>query len=254
MNEGFRGKIAIVTGAGGGIGLAVAQELARLGSIVEAVDVKVPRDAALPGNVAFTRLDLRDPDQVAERISVIGGRHGRIDHLVNCAGVCLFEQDGSVLETNASVFDLTFDVNLNGMIRVVRAVVPFMRAAGGGAMVHIASVVGLRNMENIQAGGPADAYQLSKAAVVSLSRSLAMQLAPERIRSNTICPGSIATPMTAGIYAQEARVTAMSARTPLGRIGQPEDVAGAVAFLLSDRASFITGIDLPVDGGLLAKL
>lgn len=121
-------------------------------------------------------------------------------------------------------------------------------------MVHIASVVGLRNMENIQAGGPADAYQLSKAAVVSLSRSLAMQLAPERIRSNTICPGAVATPMTAEIYAQEARVAAMSARTPLGRIGQPQDVASAVAFLLSDRASFITGIDLPVDGGILAKL
>jgi NAD(P)-dependent dehydrogenase (short-subunit alcohol dehydrogenase family) len=191
---------------------------------------------------------------VAGWVNGIGERHGRIDQLVNCAGVCLFEQDGSVLETDPSVFDLTFDVNLSGAIRVIRAVVPHMRAAGGGSMVHIASVVGLRNMENIQAGGPADAYQLSKAAVVSLSRSLAMQLAPERIRSNTICPGAVATPMTAEIYAQEARVAAMSARTPLGRIGQPQDVASAVAFLLSDRASFITGIDLPVDGGILAKL
>jgi NAD(P)-dependent dehydrogenase (short-subunit alcohol dehydrogenase family) len=109
-------------------------------------------------------------------------------------------------------------------------------------------------MENIIAGGPADAYQVSKAAVVSLSRSLAMQLAPWNIRSNTVCPGSVVTPMTADIYADDARVAAMQARTPIGRIGRPADVAAAVAFLLSDDASFVTGIDLPVDGGLMAKL
>ncbi len=253
MDDEFKNKVAVVTGAGGGIGLAVALELSRLGAHVAAADIKAPV-AALPDTISFTPVDLRNADQVAGWVNGIGEQHGRIDQLVNCAGVCLFEQDGSVLETDPSVFDLTFDVNLSGAIRVIRAVVPHMRAAGGGSMVHIASVVGLRNMENIQAGGPADAYQLSKAAVVSLSRSLAMQLAPERIRSNTICPGAVATPMTAEIYAQEARVAAMSARTPLGRIGQPQDVASAVAFLLSDRASFITGIDLPVDGGILAKL
>lgn len=253
MDDEFKNKVAVVTGAGGGIGLAVALELSRLGAHVAAADIKAPV-TALPDTISFTHVDLRNADQVTGWVNGVGERHGRIDQLVNCAGVCLFEQDGSVLETNPSVFDLTFDVNLSGAIRVIRAVVPHMRAAGGGAMVHIASVVGLRNMENIQAGGPADAYQLSKAAVVSLSRSLAMQLAPERIRSNTVCPGAVATPMTAEIYAQEARVAAMSARTPLGRIGQPQDVASAVAFLLSDRASFITGIDLPVDGGILAKL
>lgn len=254
MNDQFRNKVAVVTGAGGGIGLAVTQELARLGARVEALDLKTPPAGTLPEGVTFTRIDLRNEASVAETVAAIGARHGRIDQLVNCAGVCLFDMDGSVLDANPSVFELTFDVNLNGMIRMVRAVHPFMRAAGGGAMVHIASVVGLRNMENIQSGGPADAYQLSKAAVVSLSRSLAMQLAPENIRSNTVCPGAIATPMTADIYAQPDRVTAMEARTPVGRLGQPEDVAAAVAFLLSDRASFITGIDLPVDGGLLAKL
>lgn len=249
----FTNKIAVVTGAGGGIGLSVARELARLGARVEASDIKAPSNS-LPETVTFTTVDLRNPAQVTDWVQRIGERHGRIDQLVNCAGVCLFEKDGSALQTDTSVFDLTFDVNLSGAIRVIRAVVPFMRAAGGGAMVHVASVVGLRNMENIQAGGPADAYQLSKAALVSLSRSLAMQLAPERIRSNTVCPGAIATPMTAEIYAEEHRVAAMSARTPLGRLGQPEDVAAAVSFLLSNRAAFITGIDLPVDGGLLAKL
>lgn len=249
----FANKIAVVTGAGGGIGLAVALELSRHCMCVAAADIKAP-SGVLPDNISFSLVDLRKSDQVSAWVKSIGERYGRIDQLVNCAGVCLFEQDGSVLDTNESVFDLTFDVNLTGAIRVVRAVVPFMRSSGGGAMVHIASVVGLRNMENIQAGGPADAYQLSKAALVSLSRSLAMQLAPEGIRSNTICPGAIVTPMTAEIYTQEARVAAMSARTPLGRIGKPEDVAAAVVFLLSDKASFITGIDLPVDGGIMAKL
>lgn len=254
MDATLENRIAVVTGAGGGIGLAVAQELVRLGARVEALDLKTPPQGALPEAAQFTQVDLRDGDSIGRAVERIAAAHGRIDYLVNCAGVCLFERDGSVLSAEPAAFDLTFDVNLNGVIRMVRAVVPHMRACGGGAMVHIASVVGLRNMENIVAGGPADAYQLSKAAVVSLSRSLAMQLAPENIRSNTVCPGSIVTPMTEEIYAQNDRVSAMERRTPIGRIGRPHDVAAAVAFLLSDRASFITGVDLPVDGGLMAKL
>lgn len=254
MSESFADKVAIVTGAGGGIGLAVACELARRGAQVEALDIKAPEGKDLPDRLVFTHIDLRDEAMVAQTVEAIGAHHGRVDYLVNCAGICLFERDGSVLEADHGALELTLDVNLNGLIRMVRASVPFMRKAGGGAMVHIASVVGLRNMENILEGGPADAYQLSKAAVVSLSRSLAMQLAGENIRSNTICPGSIVTPMTEGIYAQSARVEAMKARTPLRRLGRPEDVAAAAAFLLSDEAGFITGIDLPVDGGILAKL
>jgi len=254
MDVSLQNRIALVTGAGGGIGLAVVQELSRLGAQVVALDLKTPPTNALPETALFCQVDLRDSVSVGQAVQQIGARHGKIDFLVNCAGVCLFERDGSVLNANPSVFDLTFDVNLNGVIRMVRAVVPYMRAAGGGAMVHIASIVGLRNMENINSGGPSDAYQLSKSAVVSLSRSLAMQLAPEKIRSNTVCPGAIETPMTEEIYAQSDRVTAMEERTPIGRIGQPADVAAAVAFLLSDGASFITGVDLPVDGGLLAKL
>ena len=122
-------------------------------------------------------------------------------------------------------------------------------------MVHIASVVGLRNMENILVNGPIDAYQASKAGLTALSRSLSMQLGPEGIRSNTICPGAVLTPMTAPTYeADPSRADAMVARTPLGRLGMPEDIAHACLFLLSDKASFITGIDLVVDGGIMAKL
>lgn len=255
MTGRFDGKIALVTGAGGGIGLAIARDLASAGATVHAFDLK-PAPAALQGldDLVFHQGDLRDGADIAALMRAIGDRNGRLDAVVNAAGLCLFERDGSVETAADDVFALTFDVNLNGAMRVVRGALPLMRAAGGGAFVHIASVVGLRNMENILGGGPADAYQLSKAALVSLSRSLAMQFAHENIRSNTVCPGAIATPMTADIYADPARVAAMEARTPLKRVGRPEDVSAATLFLLGEAASFITGIDLVVDGGLLAKL
>jgi NAD(P)-dependent dehydrogenase (short-subunit alcohol dehydrogenase family) len=152
------------------------------------------------------------------------------------------------------VLNRTLDVNLRGVIRVIRAAIPLLKVSGGGSMVHVASVVGIRNMENILEGGPSDAYQVSKAALVSLSRSLAMQFAADGIRSNTVCPGAVQTPMTGDIYADERRVRMMEGRTPLGRIATPQDIANAALFLSSDEANFITGIDLPVDGGLLAKL
>ncbi|MFM9857120.1 SDR family oxidoreductase [Pseudoxanthobacter sp. M-2] len=255
MTGRFDGKIALVTGAGGGIGFAIARDLASAGATVHAFDLK-PAPAALRGldGLVFHQGDLCDGADVAALMTAIGDRHGRLDAVVNAAGLCLFERDGSVETAADDVFALTFDVNLNGAMRVVRGALPLMRAAGGGAFVHIASVVGLRNMENILGGGPADAYQLSKAALVSLSRSLAMQFAHENIRSNTVCPGAIATPMTADIYADPARVAAMEARTPLKRVGRPEDVSAATLFLLGESASFITGTDLVVDGGLLAKL
>jgi NAD(P)-dependent dehydrogenase (short-subunit alcohol dehydrogenase family) len=255
MSKTFDQKVAVVTGAGGGIGLAVARDLLDEGAVVFAFDIKpAPKEIACSDRLAFVQGDLRNADHVRALLARVAAAHGKLDCVVNAAGLCFFERDGSVEKAEDSVFEATMDVNLTGAIRVVRESLPLLRKAGGGAFVHIASVVGLRNMENIIGGGPADAYQISKAALVSLSRSIAMQYAHEKIRSNTVCPGSIVTPMTADIYAHEDRVTAMEARTPLGILGQPEDVSAAALFLLSDKARFITGIDLPVDGGLLAKL
>ncbi|WP_425417668.1 SDR family NAD(P)-dependent oxidoreductase [Oricola indica] len=250
----FDGRVAIVTGAGGGIGLAVARALALEGACVEAVDLKDPILGDIGGTLKFRRCDLTDDGDVANVLEQIGRVHGKLDMVVNCAGICLFERDGSIATSNDDVLDLTLDVNLRGVIRVIRAAIPLLKRSGGGSMVHVASVVGIRNMENILEGGPSDAYQISKAALVSLSRSLAMQFAVDGIRSNTVCPGAVDTPMTGDIYAQKERVQRMENRTPLGRIAKPEDIANAILFLLSDEADFITGIDLPVDGGLLAKL
>lgn len=251
----FKNRVALVTGAGGGIGLAVARALASEGAIVEAIDVKTPDLIdELPSNFHFSNCDLTKDEEVCAAFQRLEAKHGKLNYVVNCAGICLFERDGSVVDSDDNILNLTLDVNLKGVIRVVRAAVPLLKLTTGGAMVHIASVVGIRNMENIIDGGPADAYQLSKAAVISLSRSLAMQLAPAGIRSNTVCPGAVSTPMTSEIYDQSGRIAKMEARTPLGRIANPEDISNAVLFLLSDQAKFITGIDLPVDGGLLAKL
>lgn len=255
MTGAFEGKVAFVSGAGGGIGLAIALDLLREGASVHAFDLKArPGDLDGFARARYTRGNLADLQQLRDAFAQIDRTHGRLDCVVNAAGVCFFERDGSVEKTDDSVFSATMDVNLIGAIRVVRESLPLLRKSGGGAYVHVASVVGLRNMENIIEGGPADAYQISKAALVSFSRSIAMQYAREKIRSNTVCPGSILTPMTADIYADDRRVEAMEARTPLGLVGRPEDVSAAALFLLSAKARFITGIDLVVDGGILAKL
>lgn len=255
VSDMFQNKVAFVSGSGGGIGLEIACDLLKAGAFVYAFDIK-PEPQELSGfeRAQFFQGDLRDAERIRSVFAAIDAAHGRLDCVANAAGVCFFERDGSVESADDSVFSATLDINLTGAIRVVRESLPLLRKAGGGAFVHVASVVGLRNMENIIGGGPADAYQISKAALVSLSRSIAMQFARENIRSNSVCPGSIATPMTADIYADNNRIVAMKGRTPLGVIGEPTDVSAAALFLLSDKAKFITGIDLPVDGGLLAKL
>ena len=250
----FTGRTAIVTGAGGGIGLACAAMLLANNIRVIACDLKPePAELAAAGESAvYVQGDITDAAviaQCAEQARIVGG----VDYVVTSAGV-LLAGDGSMLDSDPALIDRVFEINTRSAIRLVRDVIDMLKGSPAPAMVHVASMVGLRNMENIFDGGPADAYQLSKAAMVSASRSLAVQLARDGIRSNTVCPGSVVSPMTEGIYADPERVKAMEARTPLGRIGRPEDIAGACLYLLSDQASFVTGIDLVVDGGQMAKL
>ena len=173
-------RTALVTGAGGGIGAATVARLAADGVHVIATDVTetVP---ALAADVDYVSFDLLtgDPETL---LSLIPG--GALDYLVNAAGVALFDRDGSTLDVSESVWELTLGVNLHGTRRLTVAAVPYLRAGHGKSIVNVASIAGLRNMDS-----PLDAYQVSKAAVVSLTRSLALQLAPEGIRANTVCPG-----------------------------------------------------------------
>ena len=239
-------RTALVTGAGGGIGLATATRLAADGIRVLATDVKARPDE-LPADVGYLAFDLLAGD-VGELLSAVAG--DALDYLVNAAGLALFDRDGSVLETDEQVWDLTLGVNLHALRHLTTAAVPLLRRGQGRAIVNVASTAGVRGMDT-----PLDAYQVSKAAVVSLSRSLALQLGPEGIRVNTVCPGAILTPMIEPLYRENpARRTNMEERTPLRRLGLPADIANAIAFLLSEQASFITATDLIVDGGWTAQI
>jgi NAD(P)-dependent dehydrogenase (short-subunit alcohol dehydrogenase family) len=238
-------RTALVTGAGGGIGAATVARLAKDGVHVIATDV-TDTVAGLPANVDYVSFDLLAGDPAVLLAAVDGGA---LDYLVNAAGVALFDRDGSTLDIDESVWELTLGVNLHGLRRLVAAAVPLLRAGQGKSIVNVASIAGLRNMDS-----PLDAYQVSKAAVVSLTRSLALQLAPEGIRANTVCPGAILTPMIEPLYIENpARRTNMEQRTPLRRMGFPDDIASAIRFLLSEEASFITATDLVVDGGWTAQ-
>ena len=244
------GQTAVVTGAGGGIGEATARLLASAGVRVVAVDVKEPvSDLLDSGDIKFLKEDLTDPAAIAKIIGAIPG-DGSLDYLVNAAGVAWFERDGSAVDIGEDIWKSVMSINFDAMRRLSVAAVEPMRRGNGRSMVHIASIAGLRSMDS-----PLDAYQVSKAAVVSLSRALCLDLANDRIRSNTVCPGAILSPMIEDLYIEDpSRKTRMEDKTPLGRLGTPEDIAQAVTFLLSSRASFITGIDLVVDGGWIAQI
>jgi NAD(P)-dependent dehydrogenase (short-subunit alcohol dehydrogenase family) len=244
----FASRAALVTGAGGGSGLAVARALADEGADVLGVDLK-PRPADFPGAGAYIQGDVTDAELPAAAVRAAVERFGGVDLLVNAAGVAWFDRDASAADLSDEVWDRVLAINLTAAMRFARAAVPELRRRGGGAMVHVASVAGLRGMD-----APMDAYQVSKAGLISLSRGLAMALAQDGVRSNAVCPGAIDTPMLADIYAQPERRAAMAARTPIGRVGEPADVAAACMYLLSDDASFVTGTELVVDGGWLAVL
>lgn len=244
----FAGKVAIVTGAGGGSGLEIARRLSEEGGAVIAIDLK-ERPDELPEPCVFLQADVTDAELPELAVAQARDRYGGLDYLVNAAGVAWFGRDGSVVDIEDAVWNRILEINLTAAMRFARASAPALRERRG-AMVHVASVAGLRGMDE-----PLDAYQVSKAGLVSLSRGLAMALAADGVRSNTICPGAIDTPMVASLYDEDPqRRDRMAARTPLGRLGTPTDVADACLYLLSDAASFITATDLTVDGGWLAIL
>jgi NAD(P)-dependent dehydrogenase (short-subunit alcohol dehydrogenase family) len=245
----LRDRVAFVTGAGGGMGYRIAADLARAGAQVFAVDVKEPPQPDPEGSdrsgLHFLQFDITEADRVARALGELFAECGRLDYAVNAAGVCWFDVDGPVGETDPAVWQRVLDINLTAAMQVCRHAIPLMQRTGGGAFVHVASVAGLRTSDGIS-----DAYQVSKAGLMSLSRAIAFEYGPEGIRSNTICPGAILTPMIQPLYDEDpARAVRMANRTPLRRLGTPEDVSSACQFLLSDDASFITGTDIVVDGG-----
>jgi len=242
----FAGRVGLIAGAGSGIGRATALLLAERGGAVVAADVN--EDAAAEtaawirkagGRAEACRCDVTLADDVDGALRVARQRFGRLDVLVNCAGILRIAPLESTAEKE---WGEVLAVNLTGAFLLTRAAMTAMREQGGGAIVHIASRAAIRAKEGH------GAYAASKAGILQLTQTAALEGAPHGIRVNCVCPGFIDTPMTRGSYEDDA-FDAWSQICPLGRPGRPEDVARAMLFLASDDASFITGVALPVDGG-----
>jgi NAD(P)-dependent dehydrogenase (short-subunit alcohol dehydrogenase family) len=245
----FTNKTAIVTGAGGGMGLAIARDLLAAGARVVMIDLKKERPADLPVDRALYLIgDVTDETFVYKAIAHAFHETGHVDLLVNAAGVLWFGRDKSLVEIDLDLWDKVMDIDLKSMVITTRHAVPFMKQSGGGAMVHISSIQCLRGDDK-----PQDAYQAAKAGMLALSKSIAIQFARDGIRSNCILPGPVDSPMQDRWRDNPAQKAAVAAAVPLGRIGLPQDIANACLFLLSDKASYITGTELIVDGGLMAR-
>jgi cyclopentanol dehydrogenase len=246
------GKVALISGGARGMGAAEARLFAREGARVVIADVldtearAVEADvAAKGGEVASVRLDVTREAEWEQAVALAVARFGRLDVLVNNAGI---GAAGRVEDTTADAWDQVMDVNAKGVFLGTKAAIPAMRRAGGGSIVNISSQLGLVGMDD-----SSPQYTASKGAVRLLTKTTALQYAREGIRCNSVHPGPIVTPMTERRRADPAVYQRMLSRIPLGRYGQPEEVAYAVLYLASDESAFVTGSELVIDGGWTAQ-
>ncbi len=256
VETGLAGKVVIVTGAAAGIGRATAVRFAREQAKVAAWDVcdamasaVTDEIAAAGGEALFARVDVADKDAVAHAVDGVVARWGRVDVLVNNAGIVRDAQlvkwrDGALAGAMSDEqFDSVIDVNLRAPFLCARAVVPHMIKAGGGAILNASSVVGLYgNFGQTN-------YVATKAGIIGMTRVWARELGKYKIRVNAVAPGFVATEILKAM--PEKVLESMVSHTPLARMGAPDDIAEAYVWLASAAASFVTGIVLPVDGGLV---
>jgi 3-oxoacyl-[acyl-carrier protein] reductase len=236
------GKVALVTGGSRGIGAAISRELARAGAKV-AINYRAGQEAAdeVAGEIGGLAIqaDVSNPEEVKALIERVEGELGDIDAVVNNAGIT---RDTLIARMTDDDWKTVIDTNLRGTFNTCRAVSRKMLRRRAGSIVNLSSVVGVH-------GNPGQAnYAASKAGIIGLTKALARELGSRGVRVNAIAPGYISTELT-NVLSEEARGLILQ-NTPLGRLGEPEDVAGAVRFLCSDEAAFITGEVLLVDGGL----
>lgn len=256
--QGLSEKVYIVTGGGSGLGRAACLRLAAEGAKVGVLDLRLPAaeevareiNAEFPGAALAIGGDVTSAAEVEAAVAAAAGHFGGLHGLVNCAGIALGE--GGVVECSEGAWDKMMDVNVKSIFLTGKFGIPEILKSGGGSIVNIASVFGfVVNKDEC-------AYAASKGAVVNLTRQMALQHATDGIRVNAICPADADTPLISALLGKEgdALVTAkaeLAEPIPMGHLTRPEDVASAIAYLLSSDSSFITGVSLPVDGGFLIQ-
>jgi len=243
----FDGRIALVTGGGGGIGSAIARRLASEGAHVVVTDINAGAAQAVAAEIAAAghassaiAANIAKSNECHALVSQVLAAQGSVDVLVNNAGI---NRRGNIMAISEDDWDATFSVNIDAMFHLCRAVIPQMMERGGGAIVNTASQWGLHPAPNHIA------YNVSKAAVASFTQNLARDYAPHKIRVNAVCPGEIHTPMLeAGVKRSGRTIADLDRLVPYGRIGKPEEVAALVAFLASEEAPFMCGSLVEITG------
>ena len=249
MKLNFSGRTALITGGSGGIGLSIVKKLIKNKIKVIILDINTPSKKILLNKfIEFKKIDLSDYKNLQLCLTELKRKYKKIEYVINAAGVLWFDKDVSLEKIEINTWDKVFSINLNSIVIVLQSILPQMKKNKFGSIVHISSIDALSGDNK-----PQDAYGSSKAALLRLSKSISIQFANKNIRSNSILPGPIETPMQERWKKNPELKKILSNVIPLRRVGKPSDIANSTMFLLSDESSFITGTELIVDGGLRAK-
>jgi NAD(P)-dependent dehydrogenase (short-subunit alcohol dehydrogenase family) len=240
-------RVAVITGAGSGIGLATARRMAAEGAVIVAVDIDETAGAKVAAETGgtFVAADVSREDDVQRLFDGVVAQHGRVDIAFNNAGISPPEDD-SILTTGLDAWRRVQEINLTSVYLCCKHVLPHMQRAGRGSVINTASFVAVLGAATSQIS-----YTASKGGVLAMSRELGVQFAREGIRVNALCPGPVNTPLLRELFAKDPeRAARRLVHVPMGRFAEAEEIAAAVAFLASDDASFVTAATFLVDGGI----